>query len=268
VVRLLAVGQASDRSSGRRKEVALRPFLASLAVILTACDATGRADGDVAAQTPSSLARSIGQTGELAKAEEAIAAGHPWRATQIVAPVLRDPKQRTPAALLVASRAAAGWGGWAEVDKLFTNPPTSTEQMLHPDTKLYPKRDEPKKITLPKLKGYTETYGDVAGELGLRIYFLLWNKPVAETAAAGWDGDKWSVMTAKDGTDVGVSVSTWDSKAEAKEFADEYQKTIAIRFPKGERKVWVEQKGSNVYIVDGGTDAKLIKTLEKGAKIK
>ena len=32
---------------------------------------------------------------------------------QIVAPVLRDPHERTPAALLVAARAAAGWDGWA-----------------------------------------------------------------------------------------------------------------------------------------------------------
>jgi len=83
-----------------------------------ACDATGQANGDVAAQTPSALARAIGQTGDLAKAEAAINAGRPWRATQIVAPVLRDPKRKTPAALLVAARAAAGWGGWAEVDKL------------------------------------------------------------------------------------------------------------------------------------------------------
>jgi len=96
----------------------MRIMVASLAVVMTACDATGKADGDLAAQTPSGLARAIGQTGDLAKAEAAIEAGHPWRATQIVAPILRDPQRRTPAALLVAARAAAGWGGWAEVDKL------------------------------------------------------------------------------------------------------------------------------------------------------
>ena len=83
-----------------------------------ACDATGKADGDLAAETPRGLARAIGQTGDLAKAEAAIEAGHPWRATQIVAPILRDPQRRTPAALLVAARAAAGGGGWAEVDRL------------------------------------------------------------------------------------------------------------------------------------------------------
>jgi soluble lytic murein transglycosylase len=96
----------------------LRRLVALLAAFTMACDATGQANGDVVAQTPSALARAIGQTGDLAKAEAAINAGRPWRATQIVAPVLRDPKRKTPAALLVAARAAAGWGGWAEVDKL------------------------------------------------------------------------------------------------------------------------------------------------------
>jgi soluble lytic murein transglycosylase len=96
----------------------MRRFVASLAVVVMACDATGKADGDVAAEVPSGLARAIGQTGDLAKAEAAIDAGHPWLATQIVAPILRDPQRRTPAALVVAARAAAGWGGWAEVDKL------------------------------------------------------------------------------------------------------------------------------------------------------
>jgi soluble lytic murein transglycosylase len=32
--------------------------------------------------------------------------------------VLRDPSRRTPAAVLLAARAAAGWGGWTEVDRL------------------------------------------------------------------------------------------------------------------------------------------------------
>ena len=102
----------------------MRRLVALLSVFAIACDATSKAeDGDVAAQAPSALTRAIGQTGDLARAEAAIEAGHPWRATQIVAPVLRDPQRKTPAALLVAARAAAGWNGWAEVDKLLAAAP-------------------------------------------------------------------------------------------------------------------------------------------------
>ncbi|HSQ31734.1 MAG TPA: hypothetical protein VLN49_17875, partial [Gemmatimonadaceae bacterium] len=59
----------------------------------------------------------------LARAQSAIDSGHPWRATQIVAPLLREPAQRTPAALMVGARAAAGWNGWPEVDRLIGGAP-------------------------------------------------------------------------------------------------------------------------------------------------
>src|ERR1043166_1185530 len=76
------------------------------------------AAGDVVSTAERDLAHAISQSDALKTAQAAIDAGHPWRATQIVAPVVRDPKKRTPAALIVAARAAAGWNGWAEVEKL------------------------------------------------------------------------------------------------------------------------------------------------------
>jgi hypothetical protein len=164
--------------------------------------------------------------------------------------------------------AAYEHGGWAEVGKLYTTPPDSTEQVLHPDTKLYPTRDVPRRVTLPDLPGYTEVHTNVMGELEWRIYFMVWNKPIAERAAAGWDGDRWRVVRDGAGTLVGLLVSTWDSPEEATEFADAYRATIATRFPDKAREVWVKTRGANVYIVDGGTDPKLIDRLVKGARIR
>ena len=40
-------------------------------------------------------------------------------------------------------------GGWPAVNELYKDPPESTEQVLHPETKLYPHRDHPRKVTLP-----------------------------------------------------------------------------------------------------------------------
>ena len=164
--------------------------------------------------------------------------------------------------------AAFEHGGWAEVDRLYDTPPDSTEQVLHPTTKLFPKRDVPKQVTLPDLPGYTEVHTNVMGELEWRVYFMVWDKAVAEEAAAGWDGDRWRVVKGQDGTLVGLLVSTWDSPAEAKQFVKAYEDTIVKRFPDKSRKVWIKTKGANVYIVDGGTDAKLIDTLVKKSTIK
>jgi len=68
------------------------------------------ADGELAAATA--------QDDVLRNAQAALDAGHPWQATQLLAPVLRDGSKRSPAASLLAARAAADWGGWSEVDKL------------------------------------------------------------------------------------------------------------------------------------------------------
>ena len=99
----------------------MKRFLLFLVASLFACDSSRQssAGGEAAitfGQDPAAAA--IAQSTPLKAAQAAIDQGHPWRATQLVAPVLRDAHQRTPAALLVAARAAAGWGGWQEVEKL------------------------------------------------------------------------------------------------------------------------------------------------------
>ena len=57
----------------------------------------------------------------LAVAREAIAEGRPWRATRVLAPMLRDSALRTPEVELVAATAAAGWHGWRETEQLLRN---------------------------------------------------------------------------------------------------------------------------------------------------
>lgn len=57
----------------------------------------------------------------LSTAREAIAEGRPWRATRMLAPILRDSALRTPEVELVAATAAAGWHGWRETDQLLRN---------------------------------------------------------------------------------------------------------------------------------------------------
>jgi soluble lytic murein transglycosylase len=97
--------------------------LASLVVAVVVALGCGssheaNASGDVELRASRDLARAIAQSDVLKDAQSLIDRGHPWRATQLLAPVLRDSAKRTPVALLVAARAAAAWGGWTEVDKL------------------------------------------------------------------------------------------------------------------------------------------------------
>jgi soluble lytic murein transglycosylase len=90
------------------------------AVFATSCDARSEgANGEVAlAGGGHDLAAAVRRDTTLAAAERALDEGHPWRATRLLAPMLRDSTRRSPAAVLLAARAAAGWEGWPEVERL------------------------------------------------------------------------------------------------------------------------------------------------------
>jgi soluble lytic murein transglycosylase len=97
-----------------------------LTLASTACrdGSAENANGDVAlVRKNPAAAPTVASDTTLTAAERALQAGHAWQATKLLAPVLRDPGRRTPAAVLLAARAAAGWDGWSEVDHLLRGQP-------------------------------------------------------------------------------------------------------------------------------------------------
>ena len=111
--------------------------------------------------------------------------------------------------------------GWTTVDPAFTRPPQSTEQILHPEK--YLSGDEPQIIALPPL---TDTLGtgwrlveiETLGEFQTRLYLAQQVDPeTADLASQGWDGDQYALY-ARDGEQVLVFVSAWDSQADREEF--------------------------------------------------
>lgn len=68
-------------------------------------------------------ADSLASDSVVQAAARAIDEGRPWRATRILAPALDDSALRTPEVVLTAARAAAGWGGWTEVNRLLADAP-------------------------------------------------------------------------------------------------------------------------------------------------
>jgi hypothetical protein len=169
-------------------------------------------------------------------------------------------------------------GGWSSVDKLYRTPPESSEQVLHPETKLFPARDRPQRVTLVK-SADRELWGNVLGELQWRVYFELWKSPGAVEAAAGWDGDRYSVTRRSDGHLVGRIATAWDSPEDAEQFAAAYVASLAARFPGADTsrldagiarpdfgKVFVRTIGKRVFIVDGARDAAELAEIIRTAK--
>ena len=89
---------------------------------LAAC--SGTADGSQPAPvTEARRALVVSSDTTVRAAQAALAEARPFRATQLLAPVLRDPARRTPEAVLLAATAAARWEGWATVQTLLAGEP-------------------------------------------------------------------------------------------------------------------------------------------------
>lgn len=95
-------------------------------------------------------------------------------------------------------RAALKRGGWAEVDRLWKNPPASTAEILHgPSTPAPAENLLPGNVDALAPAGHRKLYADTLGEWTIR--FLLRRslpQPEADRAAALWRGDRIAFFSA------------------------------------------------------------------------
>jgi hypothetical protein len=166
-------------------------------------------------------------------------------------------------------------GGWSEVEKLYTEyPPQSTEQILHPEK--WQSREAPSEITYPALekvsalKGWEPLDSDVLGEFQWRVIFKEQGLGAeAEAAAAGWDGDRYIIFKRKDSDATLMLLSTsWDSAAQAEEFASAYRRLLAKKYQGASEPSRVLQKKENVYIVEGANEKDIGALLKVASKSK
>ncbi|MGH9167509.1 MAG: hypothetical protein ACRD02_06765 [Acidimicrobiia bacterium] len=111
-------------------------------------------------------------------------------------------------------------GGAAAVDRAYQEPPTTTEQILHPD--LYLAGEEGEVVMLPdtSLPGYQVNEESVWGELGFRV-MLADAVGIGEAlpASTGWGGDRYRLLW--DGQEVAWALRfVGDTERDARELHD------------------------------------------------
>jgi hypothetical protein len=132
-------------------------------------------------------------------------------------------------------------GGWQAVHQAYTDPPSSTEQILHPER--YP-ADRPEAVELPDLIAVLGTGWELIeqGVLGeWRTYLILAqgldpagqvNAAQAAAASEGWAGDHFRVYYQPESGQAALVVRTeWESASEAQEFAAAFRQHAQGRFP-------------------------------------
>jgi len=125
--------------------------------------------------------------------------------------------------------------GWGAINRAYTDPPRSTEQVLHPARYLQ-EQDGPTSVVVPDLSAvlgedWTMRLQDTLGEFVAGLYLgTLLPEQAARQAADGWDGDTFVLWEHADGSQVSAWRTIWDSTAEAAEFERAFVSWIPQRY--------------------------------------
>jgi hypothetical protein len=160
--------------------------------------------------------------------------------------------------------------GWEGVNGLYSYPPLSTTQILHPE-KYYAQREDPVRIIpwglLRQLRG-RKIMDETLGELLIQILLSrTLSKQEAEQAAAGWAGD--SFLAFQQGEEMVLAWTTaWENQEEAAEFFRSYRKALERGHgisleaagketdtlkspPRSSRPIFLQLRDNFVFFLDG-----------------
>jgi hypothetical protein len=174
-------------------------------------------------------------------------------------------------------------GGWDRVNRAYHHPPSSSEQILHPDK--YLEGEPPLAVPLGDLcaragAGWKRIHENTLGEIG--VLLLLKGESElslhAEAAASGWGGDRLQTCRRPDGAELVVWKSLWDSRADADQFFEAMAAHLNERYtalPTRGAQAWKSNRGyalltradRAVLLVDGAPRQDLGRILARACGI-
>ncbi len=159
--------------------------------------------------------------------------------------------------------------GWPGINLLYSSPPLSTAQMLHPE-KYFDLPDPPTRIDFKNLSllfppGWTEIENNTLGELMVHCLsreFL--SKEEAEVVANGWGGDRFVAFRRGDEVSF-IWTTVWDSPEDAAEFFEGYDRILSKKYPQPQLSnfYYIEQREDRVVVVEGLERAHVKEHIEK-----
>ena len=183
---------------------------------------TAFAGGEVA-QIQQGYAETFFTEAELADVSQPIAGNALDAAPQVVRDVALFPQREGSDFVAEVFQSA---GSWKRVNDVYSNPPVSTEQIIHPEKYL-----AGEKPVIPALQDITEAMGrgweliaeDTLGEFLLRTYLESnLDASAAADAAAGWGGDRYLLLSGPEAERLLVLLTNWDTSEDASQFFRSY----------------------------------------------
>ncbi|MBF6614283.1 MAG: hypothetical protein IVW55_14250 [Chloroflexi bacterium] len=164
---------------------------------------------------------------------------------------------------------------FAAVNLAISDPPRSTEQILHPEKYIQSPRDAPQLVTLPPLTstlgtGWTYKYEDTIGEFDLRSILQENGAGDPVAGAAGWGGGEYAIYQNGDAA-LMYTDTTWDTQKDADEFYGSMYETFKKTgkdgdfWTDGARFFGVREIGKSVLFV-ASTDRKALESTITAAR--
>ncbi|MEI7744948.1 MAG: hypothetical protein WCK58_14515, partial [Chloroflexota bacterium] len=145
--------------------------------------------------------------------------------------ILKDPLLFPYTSGLNVAMGAFTTGGFGGVDAMFSAPPESTEQVMHPEK--LASREAPVIVSFPSDlatrlgAGWKVSMQDTFGELLLGIILREGGATAPEDAAAGWGGDRVALLEGSGGKVAVVMDASWDTAADADQYAAALEPMVA-----------------------------------------
>ena len=147
-------------------------------------------------------------------------------------------------------------GGFAAVNRLYTRPPESMEQVLHPE-KYFAGNDPPLQVRIVPPKafnsvGWKKVMSGTWGEFNVRLILREGgaDEDSARSASEGWGGDRYEVYEGPDGKLAFAWSTAWDTDRDASEFAEAVGKA---------KDLVVVREGKTVMLTKGAPSAGVVK---------
>jgi hypothetical protein len=126
--------------------------------------------------------------------------------------------------------------GWKGFDSIFANPPTGTQQIMHPALYRSRKAAAPIKVDLPDgvpASSWNKLEENTMGEFGWKeILKQFLDEDRAKKVAAAWDGDTYVTFEHKDTKELMVFARVhFDNEQAAGDFFKAYSDALAKRYP-------------------------------------
>ncbi len=145
---------------------------------------------------------------------------------------------------------------WAELSRLYHDPPRSSAQILHPE-RYFDRRQDPLPVSLPDLGPALgpDPRRLVDDEVGEFAFTEILQEFLGDTeTAAGWRGDRYAVWDDARGIPLLVALSAWEDEAAATVFADAYTRLLAKKHGLGAP----AERGSSLMVWRGAAEGFLV----------